>query len=310
MVQYSKGEVKQVKSELYSACKLCARECKADRNSGKTGFCGADNRIKVARCALHFWEEPCISGEKGSGTVFFSHCTLKCVYCQNYNISTKNQGRYVTEEELSYMFLGLQNQGALNINLVTPTHYVPGIIEALKSAKQKGLTLPVLYNTSGFESTETLELLRGYVDIFLPDFKYFTAEYAQKYSGSKDYPDVVKKAIAKMFDLVGKCEFDEDGIIKKGVIVRHLMLPELHDDSKKILEYLYKTYGDDIFISIMSQYTPLPTLPKEFPELATKIDMTVYDKVLDFAVSIGIENAFVQEGEAASESFIPEFWSE
>ena len=297
-------------SELYSACRLCPRACKADRNQGNIGFCGADNRIKVARCSLHFWEEPCISGEKGSGTVFFSHCTLICVYCQNYKISTENQGRFVTEDELSDMFLDLQNQGALNINLVTPTHYVPGIIKALKLAKQKGLTLPVLYNTSGYESIETLEMLRGYVDIFLPDFKYFNPEYARKYSASKDYPEVVKKAIDKMFELVGKCEFDDDGIIKKGVIVRHLMLPGLTDDTKKILEYLYKTYGDDIFISIMSQYTPLPTLPKEFPELATKIDMAIYDKVLDFAVDIGIENAFIQEGESASESFIPEFWNE
>ncbi len=302
--------MRYVKSELMSSCKLCPRECKADRNSGKIGFCGADNRIKVARCALHFWEEPCISGEKGSGTVFFSHCTLKCVYCQNYKISTENQGKFVTEDELCDMFLDLQNQGALNINLVTPTHYVPSIIEALKLAKQKGLTLPVLYNTSGYEKPETLELLRGWVDIFLPDFKYFNEEYAKKYSGSKDYPAVVKKAISKMFELAGKCEFDKDGIIKKGVIVRHLMLPGLEDDSKKILEYLYKTYGDDIFISIMSQYTPLPTLPKEFPELATTIDMAVYDKVLDFAVDMGIENAFIQEEEAASESFIPEFWGE
>lgn len=299
-----------MKSKLMSACKLCPRECGADRNSGKTGFCGADNRIKVARCSLHFWEEPCISGDKGSGTVFFSHCTLKCVYCQNYKISTQNQGRFVTEDELSDLFLDLQKQGALNINLVTPTHYVPNIIYALKLAKQKGLTLPVLYNTSGYETPETLELLRGYVDIFLPDFKYFSEAYAQKYSGAKNYPEVAKKAIDKMFELVGKCEFDDNGIIKKGVIVRHLMLPGLEDDTKNILKYLYETYGDDIFISIMSQYTPLPTLPKEFPELATTIDMAVYDKVLDFAVDIGIENAFIQEGESANESFIPDFWSE
>ncbi len=299
-----------MKNELMSACKLCPRECGADRNSGKTGFCGADNRIKVARCSLHFWEEPCISGDKGSGTVFFSHCTLKCVYCQNYKISTQNQGRFVTEEELSDMFLDLQNQGALNINLVTPTHYVPNIIYALKLAKQKGLTLPVLYNTSGYETPETLELLRGYVDIFLPDFKYFSEAYAQKYSGAKNYPEVVKKAIDKMFELVGKCRFDDDGIIKKGVIVRHLMLPGLEDDTKNILKYLYETYGDDIFLSIMSQYTPLDTLPEDFPELATTIDMAVYDKVLDFAVNIGIENAFIQEEESANESFIPDFWSE
>ena len=208
------------------------------------------------------------------------------------------------------MFLDLQNQGALNINLVTPTHFVPGIVEALKMAKEKGLTLPVLYNTSGYERPETLELLRDLVDIFLPDFKYFCESTAQKYSDAKEYPEACKKAIAKMFDLVGKCKFDQNGIIKKGVIVRHLMLPGLEDETKMILEYLYKTYGDDIFISIMSQYTPLPTLPKEFPELATPIDMAVYDKVLDFAIGMGIENAFIQEDGSVSESFIPEFWTE
>ena len=291
-------------------CNLCPRKCGANRKDGEIGFCGATDKVKIARSSLHFWEEPCISGDVGSGTVFFSHCTLKCVYCQNYNISTKNQGRFVTESELSDCFLDLQKQGALNINLVTPTHYVPQIIEALKIAKEKGLALPVLYNTSGYENPETLELLRGHVDIFLPDFKYFQGDLAKKYSGAADYPDIAKKAIAKMFDLVGKCEFDEDGIIKKGVIVRHLMLPGQENDSKKILDYLYKTYGDDIFISIMSQYTPLATLPKEFPELNTKIDMTVYDKLLDFAVDLGIENAFIQEEEAASESFIPEFFNE
>lgn len=299
-----------MKNKQLSACTLCPRECGIDRAAGEIGFCGADSRIKIARCALHFWEEPCISGDAGSGAVFFSHCTLKCVYCQNYQISTEYKGKYVTVSELSDMLLDLQNQGALNINLVTPTHYVPQIIDAIKLAKENGLTLPILYNTSGYEKIETLELLRGYVDIFLPDFKYFSSEYAKKYSGAKDYPHVVKKAIDKMFDLVGKCEFDENGIIRKGVIVRHLMLPGLDSDSRKILEYLYKTYGDDIFISIMSQYTPLATLPKKFPELSTPINMAVYDKVLDYALNLGIENAFIQEGEAASESFIPKFWND
>jgi len=297
-------------NNVLSSCNLCPRKCGANRIKGEIGFCGASDKLKIARSDLHFWEEPCISGDAGSGTVFFSHCTLKCVYCQNYDISTKNQGRFVTETELADFFLELQGKGALNINLVTPTHYVPQIVEAFKIAKEKGLTLPVLYNTSGYENPETLELLRGYVDIFLPDFKYFSQDLAKKYSDAKNYPEVVKKAIDKMFRLVGKCEFDENGIIKKGVIVRHLMLPEQEEDSKKILEYLYKTYGDDIYISIMSQYTPLSTLPKEFPELATPIDMEVYDKVLDFAVDLGIENAFVQEGESVSESFIPEFWNE
>ena len=299
-----------MEDELYKSCRLCPRECRIDRTNGKTGFCGADSRVKIARAALHFWEEPCISGESGSGTVFFSHCTLACVYCQNYKISTRNHGKYVTKAELAEIFLHLQSEGALNINLVTPTHYAPSIIEAIKLARKNGLTLPILYNTSGYESVETLELLRGYVDIFLPDFKYFSGELAKKYSGTKDYPEAAKNAIDKMFSIVGKCEFDDDGIIKKGVIVRHLMLPSHEDDSKKILEYLYKTYQDDIYLSIMSQYTPTKTLPKEFSELSVPIDMQIYDKVLDFALELGIENAFIQDGESVSESFIPEFYSE
>lgn len=299
-----------MEKDVLLSCKLCPRKCGVNRKNGEVGFCGATDKLKIARSDLHFWEEPCISGDKGSGTVFFSHCTLKCVYCQNYNISTKNQGRIICESDLADCFLELQKKGALNINLVTPTHYVPQIIDALKIAKTSGLTLPVLYNTSGYENPETLELLKGYVDIFLPDFKYFSHNLAKKYSGAEDYPDVAKRAIAKMFELVGKCRFDEKGIIRKGVIVRHLMLPNHEADSKKILEYLYKTYGDDIYISIMSQYTPLETLPKEFPELATPIDMKVYDGVLDYAVDLGIENAFVQDGESVNESFIPEFWNE
>lgn len=295
---------------LLKKCKLCPRKCEVDRWSGNVGFCGADNRIKIARASLHFWEEPCISGVEGSGTVFFSHCTLKCVYCQNYSISTKNNGRFVTAEELADIFLDLQTQGANNINLVTPTHYVPQIICALDIAKKKGLTLPVLYNTSGYEIAETIELLNGYVDIYLPDFKYFDNTLAEKYSAAKNYVDITKTAIKKMFAQVGKYEFDERGIIKKGVIVRHLMLPGQYKDSKKIIEYLHKEYGDDIFISIMSQYTPLSTIPERFPELKKPIEIKDYDKLLDYAVNLGVENAFIQEGEAASESFIPEFYED
>ena len=295
---------------LLKNCRLCPRNCGADRMSGNVGFCGADNRIKIARAALHFWEEPCISGDEGSGTVFFSHCTLKCVYCKNYSISTKNKGKFVTENELSDIFLDLQGQGANNINLVTPTHFVPQIITALDIAKKKGLILPVLYNTSGYETPETIRLLNGYVDIYLPDFKYFDNALAEKYSSAKNYAEIAKSAIRMMFEQVGKCEFDERGIIKKGIIVRHLMLPGQDADSKKIIEYLHKEYGDDIFISIMSQYTPLSTIPEKFPELKKPIATEDYDKLLDFAVDLGVENAFVQEGESASESFIPEFYED
>ncbi len=295
---------------LLKSCRLCPRKCGIDRASGKTGFCGADNRIKIARAALHFWEEPCISGETGSGTVFFSHCTLKCVYCQNYSISTENKGKYVTCEELAEIFQGLQNQGANNINLVTPTHYVPQIIAALDIARKMGLSLPILYNTSGYETPETIRLLKGYVDIYLPDFKYFDDAIASKYSSAADYCASAKAAIDEMFAQVGKCEFDKNGMIKKGVIVRHLMLPGGLDDSKKIIKHLFCEYGDDIFISIMSQYTPLSTIPDSFSELKKPIAMSDYDKLLDYAINLGVENAFIQEGESQSESFIPEFYGE
>ncbi len=284
--------------------------CRVDRTSGKTGFCGADSRVKIGTSRLHFWEEPCVSGESGSGTVFFSHCTLKCVYCQNFGISTKNHGRYVTEDELAEIFLSLQNEGANNINLVTPTHYVPQIITALDLAREKRLTLPILYNTSGYENVETIKMLDGYVDIFMPDLKYFDEKNAIRYSNAKDYFEIAKKAIAQMFSQVGRCEFDENGIIKKGVIVRHLMLPGLSEDTKKILDFLHKEYGDNIFISIMSQYTPLATLPDSFSELKKPLDMRCYDEMIDYALDIGIENAFIQEEGAASESFIPEFYGD
>lgn len=295
---------------LLKSCMLCPRKCGADRLSGETGFCGADYRIKIARAALHFWEEPCISGNSGSGTVFFSHCTLKCAYCQNYSISTENKGKYVTVEELADIFLDLQNQGANNINLVTPTHFVPQIISAIYIARKNGLSLPILYNTSGYELPETVKMLEGYVDIYLPDFKYFDDECARKYSRAPSYRATAMAAIREMHRQAGKCEFDERGIIKKGVIVRHLMLPGGLEDSKKVVEYLYGTYGDDIYLSLMSQYTPLATIPEKFPELKKPIAMSDYDKLLDYAVNLGVENAFIQEGEAQSESFIPEFFGE
>lgn len=295
---------------LLKSCMLCPRKCGADRLSGEVGFCGADYRIKIARAALHFWEEPCISGDSGSGTVFFSHCTLKCAFCQNYSVSTENKGKYVTEEELAEIFLDLQNQGANNINLVTPTHYVPQLICAIDIARKNGLSLPILYNTSGYECPDTIKMLEGYVDIYLPDFKYFDDACARKYSRAPGYGASAKAAIREMQHQVGKCEFDERGIIKKGVIVRHLMLPGGYRDSKKIIEYLFHEYGDDIYLSIMSQYTPLATIPEKFPELKKPIAMSDYDKLLDYAIVLGVENAFIQEGESQSESFIPEFFGE
>ncbi len=279
--------------------------CGANRKDGKIGYCGASDKIKIARCALHFWEEPCISGENGSGTVFFSHCTLKCVFCQNYDISTQNKGYEITAPELADCFLDLQSQGAENINLVTPTHYVPQIIEALSLAKPRGLTLPILYNTSGYERVETLRMLDGLIDIYMPDMKYFSDKYAVKYSNAPDYFNIASKALAEMFRQTSKPVI-KDGIMQKGVIVRHLMLPGLLFDTKHVIDYLYKTYGDDIYISLMSQYTPLEHV-KKYPELDRKLNMEQYEAMVDYCAGLGITNAFIQDGEAAAESFIPPF---
>lgn len=290
---------------LLNRCELCPRRCGVNRAGGETGFCGASDKIKIARSALHFWEEPCISGQSGSGTVFFSHCTMKCVFCQNYAISTLNGGYSMTAGELAECFLDLQSQGALNINLVTPTHYVPQIIKALEIAKSSGLSLPVLYNTSGYERVETLRLLDGLIDIYMPDMKYYSDKYAVKYSNAPNYFSIASEAVAEMFRQIGKPVF-KDGIMQRGVIVRHLMLPGLLFDTKKIIDYLYSVYGDDIYISLMSQYTPLEHV-KKYPELDRRLNPGHYAAMIDYCAGLGITNAFVQDGESAEESFIPPF---
>lgn len=292
--------------DLLKSCKLCPRNCKVDRLNNKIGFCKATDKLKVARAALHFWEEPCISGGKGSGTVFFSNCTLKCVFCQNNDISECSAGKEISIERLSDIFLELQHKGALNINLVTPTHYVPQIREGLKIAKNKGLNLPIIYNSSGYENIETLRYLKGYIDVYLPDLKYFSNKYSLKYSNAKDYFNFAIKAIDEMVKQVGDIQFDKNRIIKKGVIVRHLLLPGLLFDSKKILDYLHKTYDDKIYISIMNQYTPLAHV-ENYPEINKKISEKYYNTIIDYAISIGIQNAFIQEEGTAKESFIPAF---
>ena len=253
------------------------------------------------------WEEPCISGTNGSGTVFFTGCPLKCVYCQNRTIAIGSTGERISIERLSEIFIELQEKGAHNINLVTPTHYVPQIVEALKSAKEKGLHIPIVYNTGSYEKVETIQALEDLVDIYLPDCKYYDSELAAKYSNAPDYFKVASDAIEEMVRQVGKPMF-EGNLMKRGVIVRHMILPGHTKDSRKVIERLYKTYGDDIYISIMNQYTPLPQM-KNFPEINRRITAREYDKVVDYAISLGIENAFIQEGETAKESFIPDFES-
>lgn len=298
--------IDSVAGKMMSACTLCPRECHVDRSSGKKGFCGMDGTIYLARAALHMWEEPCISGTKGSGAVFFSGCGLRCCFCQNHDIAIGSRGLEVSVERLGEIFLELKEKGAANINLVTGAHYVPQIIEALKLARMQGMDLPVVYNSSGYEKLETLKLLEGYVDIYLPDLKYMEPDLAQKFSHAPDYVERAKAAIKEMVRQSGSCQFGEDGYIRRGTIVRHLILPGHTKNSRKVLRYLHETYGEEIYISIMNQYTPVREFG-EFKELNRKVTKREYEKVLDTAVEMGIQNGFIQEGETASESFIPEF---
>lgn len=298
--------IDNIAGKMMSACTLCPRECHVDRSSGKKGFCGMDGTIYLARAALHMWEEPCISGTKGSGAVFFSGCGLRCCFCQNHDIAIGSRGLPVSVERLGEIFLELKEKGAANINLVTGAHYVPQIIEALKLARMQGMDLPVVYNSSGYEKLETLKLLEGYVDIYLPDLKYMEPDLAQKFSHAPDYVERAKAAIKEMVRQSGSCQFGEDGYIRRGTIVRHLILPGHTKNSRKVLRYLHETYGEEIYISIMNQYTPVREFG-EFKELNRKVTKREYEKVLDTAVEMGIQNGFIQEGETASESFIPEF---
>lgn len=290
-------------------CTLCPRNCRIDRAAGQTGVCGQTDRLKLARAALHYWEEPCISGEQGSGTVFFSGCALHCVFCQNADIANGTAGKEITGERLSEIFLELQEKGANNINLVTPGHFAPQIVWALERAKQQGLTVPIVYNTSSYENVDTIKSLEGLVDIYLPDFKYMDAELSAKYSHAPDYSEVAKMAIAEMVRQTGSAEFfdnDEEGLMRRGTIVRHLILPECTKDSKAVIRYLYETYGDTIYISIMNQFTPLAGVER-CPELNRRVTEAEYDEVVAYALGIGVEHGFIQEGETAEESFIPQF---
>lgn len=291
--------------ELYTSCKLCPRKCAINRRI-RTGVCGSSNTVKVARASLHYFEEPSISGVNGSGTIFFSGCNLKCCYCQNKDISWENFGREITVERLADIMLELQSKKAHNINLVTPTHFVPSIIEAIKLAKEKGLNIPIIYNTSGYEDVWTLKLLAPYIDIYLTDFKYFSNDLGKKFSKCSNYFNITSKALDEMYRQTGKNEFNKDGLMTKGILVRCLILPTLSDDTKKIIEYVYKKYQDNVYLSIMNQYTPV-TYNKDYPFLNQTLSATEYDEVVDYALDLGVKNAYIQEGETCSESFIPPF---
>lgn len=288
-------------------CTICPRACSVDRNNGKIGYCGESATIRVARTSLHQWEEPCITGEYGSGTVFFSGCNLKCIFCQNHNIADSSVGQVFSVVELAESFLRLQEKKATNINLVTASHFAEQIIPAISRAKEKGLKIPIVYNSSGYESVETLQKLEGLVDVYLPDCKFCNPVISRNYAKAGDYFQVAKAAIAEMVRQVGEPIFDkQSGTMTKGVIVRHLVLPGHTKDSMAILDYLQNTYGNQIYISIMNQFTPV--IEQEvYVNLNRSITKREYEKVVDYAIEIGIENAFVQDGETAKESFIPEF---
>ena len=286
-------------------CMLCPHNCGVNRLNGEKGYCGSPKDMVIARYSLHMWEEPCISGDNGSGTIFFSYCNLKCVFCQNYEISTLNKGRVVGVNEFSNICLELQEAGANNINLVTGTMYVPLIVDGIKLAKKKGLNIPVIYNTSSYENVDTIKMLDGVIDIFLPDLKYYDDSLALKYSNCEDYFKYATKAIWQMYKQVGKPIFDDNGIIKKGVIIRHLMLPNNIYDSKRIIKYLYDKYKDDVIISIMNQYTPIRKI--KYEELNSLVSDKEYYELINYAYDLGIRKAYIQDGKSQSESFIPNF---
>ena len=293
--------------KLYENCILCPRNCNTNRNDGNIGACMVSGKLKLARAALHYWEEPCISGEAGSGAVFFSGCSLHCVFCQNEEISRGQSGKEIGKERLVEIFLELQEKGANNINLVTPGQYVPHIIWAVERARDQGLKLPIVYNTSSYEKVETIMRLQGIVDIYLPDFKYMSSDIAMKYSKAKDYPEIAKAAIAEMVRQQPNPVFDEEtGLMKRGIIVRQLLLPNLLEDAKAIVKYLYDTYGDNIYLSLMSQFTPLSNV-ENYPELNRKVSEKEYEEYVNYAIELGVENGFIQEEDVADESFIPHF---
>ena len=282
-------------------CNLCPRKCNVNRDL-KSGFCGVSNTLKVARAQLHFWEEPIISGTNGSGTIFFSGCNLNCVYCQNYNISKENFGKDITTQRLAEIFKELENAGAHNINLVTPSHYVKQIVEALNIYKPK---IPVVYNTSGYDSVEELKMLEGYVDVYLTDLKYYSSELSQKYSSAKNYFEVCSLAIKEMIRQQPK-NVMENGLIKKGVIIRHMVLPNCINDSFKVLDWIKNNLGEDVIVSVMGQYTPYFNASK-FPEINRKLKPVEYKLVINHFNKLGLKNGFMQSLDSADENFIPPF---
>lgn len=288
----------------YDNCTLCPRNCGVNRNEGKLGVCGVGAELYVARAALHFWEEPCISGKEGSGAVFFSGCSLKCVFCQNYELSHSEYGKAITVDRLTEIFFELETKGANNINLVTPDHYIPSIRIAMQRAREQGLRIPFVVNCSGYEKAEQLRMFSGLADIYLMDFKYMDSEKAKKYSLAEDYPERAKGALQESFRQCPETVFDERGMMQRGIIVRHLLMPGMVRNAEAVVDYVYENYGDKVYLSLMHQFTPFPRLAA-FPELNRKVSRREYERLLSFTLDKGVSNAFIQEGGTAKESFVP-----
>ncbi len=287
-------------------CEICPHNCKVNRLEGKVGRCKATDKVKIALASVHNFEEPCISGTNGSGTVFFSNCNLKCVFCQNYKISQQGLGKEISIEELADIFIEQQNKKVENINLVTPTMYIYHIIEAIKIARKKGLNIPIVYNTNGYENVETIKKLNGYIDIYLPDLKYYDNDLAFKYSGIKNYFENATEAIKEMYNQVGAPVLDENGIMKKGVIIRHLVLPNNLQNSKDVLKWINDNIDNKVFVSVMAQYFPTHRA-KDFPELNRKLTKEEYEEIENFLYSLNLDNGYIQELGEHEEEYVPDF---
>ena len=285
-------------------CEICPHRCKVNRQEGKIGRCRCDDKIKIALVSTHNYEEPCISKIHGSGTVFFSNCNLSCIYCQNYEISQLGRGKEITIDELSNIFISQQEKGVNNINLVTPTMYVYQIIEAIKIARKNGLKIPIIYNTNGYENVETIKALKGYIDVYLPDLKYYSEEMSKKYSRIDKYFEYATKAIKEMYNQVGTTKFDENGIIQKGVIIRHLVLPNHIQNSKHILKWIKENMPNDIYVSIMAQYFPTYKA-KEDKYINRKLNKKEYKEIENFLYTLDLSNGYIQELGEHEEEYVP-----
>ena len=287
-------------------CQICPRDCKVNRLLGKKGYCGCDDKIKIALVSTHDYEEPCISGKNGSGTIFFSNCNLNCVFCQNHEISQEGKGIEVTIDRLAEIFIEQQNRKVNNINLVTPTMYVYQIIEAIKIARKKGLRIPIIYNSNGYENVETIKMLKGYIDVYLPDLKYYNDLIAVKYSKAPKYFEIATEAIKEMINQVGNPIFNEDGIIQKGVIIRHLILPNHIQNSKNILKYIKENLNEDVYVSVMAQYFPTYKA-KEIKEINRKISKKEYNEIENYLYMLDIKNGYMQDLGKHEEEYVPDF---